>query len=85
MAYYKVTIEMVLLLEHDGGPEGMRKRLCEMPLGAVEYEMTDGEFFGVSFVSEVVEVPQHQIKDELKKLGNDGTFFDASSDPDRPE
>lgn len=40
------------------------------------YDITDGEAIGGETVTVAGQVPPDQIVDSLKRIGNDGTFFD---------
>lgn len=45
-------------------------------LGYLMKEAWDGGMVGSESEAVTVEVPEDQVRDELRALGNDGTFFD---------
>lgn len=66
----EVVLELTLLLE-----DADRDLLDQMSLEQIAREMDEGSFIGtVSIASEAI-VPPSNVKEALKALGNDGSFF----------
>lgn len=66
----KVVLELTLLLEDAG-----RDRIDHLSLEQIAREMDEGSFIGTVTLASDTIVPPSNVKEALKALGNDGSFF----------
>jgi hypothetical protein len=74
MPIFKIQYKVTALLEADTLEEA--NALSVTSLDNIAYQIMDGDWIGSSEVAEVEVVPSDKVRDELLKIGNDGTFFD---------
>lgn len=67
MTIYKTIIQVEILAEEP--------YTCG-DLEELHYDITNGEYIGSIIPLGFVEVPDPEVRDELRRMGNDGTWFE---------
>lgn len=77
---YKVVISFPLLARGISADD-LRRKLGQMTLDELLYEINEGEMIGGTRELQTIEhVPAEEVKSELLAIGNDGTFFEDNMD-----
>lgn len=71
MGIVKVVVSTTVLMQEEDVA-----RFNEMDLSEIHLEADQGDFVASSTHSEPEKIAPERVADELKALGNDGTFFD---------
>jgi hypothetical protein len=79
MPICKAIVTLTILAEADS-PQQFAKELSEMELEEIDRATMDGDWIGTHSLDSIEVVPANNIRKELFKIGNDGTFFDPPDD-----
>ena len=75
MPIQKMTFAGTVLIDAES-PEAAEAAFQEMCLADIAEAIDTGSEIGSWAIAGIVTVPENEVEDALKELGNDGTFFD---------